>query len=114
MTDIPHSIRVGILGASGYIGGEALLLLLGHPCVEVVAATSPSNAEQPVTAVHPHLTRLADLVFSADISPAEAADLDAIFMALPHGGAIERVPKILERASHTGPRGDGPVIFDMS
>src|SRR5437763_10508705 len=87
-------IRVAILGASGYIGGEALRLLLGHPCVEVAAATSVSNAGQPVTAVHPHLTKLTDLVFSADISPEEAAGLDAIFLALPPGRAIERVPDI--------------------
>jgi N-acetyl-gamma-glutamyl-phosphate reductase len=120
----PQSVRVGILGASGYIGGEALRLLLGHPCVEVAAVTSVSNAGQPVTAVHPHLTKLTDLVFSADISPGQAAELDAIFMALPHGGAIERVPRMLAADSRlrpsssgpssSGPRGDGPVIFDMS
>ena len=90
MTSNSQFARVGILGASGYIGGEALRLLLGHPCVEVAAATSVSNAGQPVTAVHPHLTKLTDLLFSADISPEEAAGLDAIFMALPHGGASAR------------------------
>jgi N-acetyl-gamma-glutamyl-phosphate reductase len=113
-TSNPQSIRVAILGASGYIGGEALRLLLGHPCVEVVAAGSVSNAGQPVTSVHPHLAKLTDLIFSADVSPEEAAELDAIFMALPHGGAIERVPKILASGGNGGPRGDGPVVFDMS
>src|SRR6188472_576175 len=110
----PRSTRVAVLGASGYIGGETLRLLLGHPCVEVVAVTSPSNAGQEVTSVHPHLNKLTNLAFSADVSAEEAADLDAVFMALPHGGAIERVPAILAAGGHNGPRGEGPVIFDMS
>jgi N-acetyl-gamma-glutamyl-phosphate reductase len=110
----PQPARVAILGASGYIGGEALRLLLGHPCVEVVAATSPSNAGQPVTTFHPHLTNLTSLTFTADLSPDATSTLDAIFMALPHGEAIQRVPTLLQAAAHTGPRGDGPIIFDMS
>lgn len=110
----PARIKVAILGASGYIGGEALRLLLGHPCVEVAAVTSASNAGQPVTSVHPHLTGLLDLKFAADLSPEEAADYDAIFLALPHGQAIERVPAILAGGGSGGPRGEGPVIFDLS
>ncbi|HUS13776.1 MAG TPA: N-acetyl-gamma-glutamyl-phosphate reductase, partial [Chloroflexia bacterium] len=106
--------RVAILGASGYIGGEALRLLLAHPSVEVVAATSPSHAGRPVTTVHPHLTKLTDLVFSADLSAGELADLDAVFLALPHGGALRRVPEILAAAGSGGPRGEGPSVFDLS
>lgn len=106
--------RVAILGASGYIGGEALRLLLGHPRVEVVAATSPSNAGQPVTRVHPHLLKLTDLSFTAQLSVQEAIECDAVFMALPHGGAIELVPDILAAGGKGGPRGDGPLVFDMS
>jgi N-acetyl-gamma-glutamyl-phosphate reductase common form len=109
-----NPIRVGILGASGYIGGEAFRLLLCHPNVEVVAVTSPSNAGQPVISVLPHLTKLTDLIFSADITAEEAAGLDAVFMALPHGGAIKRVPEILDAGGTGGPRGDGPIIFDLS
>lgn len=107
-------IRAAILGASGYIGGEALRLLLGHPCVEVVAVTSGSNAGQPVSVVHPHLNKLTGLTFSADISPEEANEYDAVFMALPHGQAIERVPRILSAGGKGGPRSEGPVVFDMS
>ncbi|HET9496481.1 MAG TPA: N-acetyl-gamma-glutamyl-phosphate reductase [Chloroflexia bacterium] len=107
-------VRVAVLGASGYIGGEALRLLLGHPNVEVAAVTSASNAGKPVTSVHPHLTKLTDLTFRADFPPEEAGDYDAIFMALPHGQAIGRVPKMLEAGGKGGPRGDGPVLLDMS
>lgn len=107
-------VKMAILGASGYIGGEALRLLLGHPCVEVGAATSASNAGQPVTSVHPHLAKLTNLNFTADLSPEEASRYDAVFMALPHGQAMSRVSDILAVESSTGPRKDGPVVFDMS
>jgi len=107
-------IRVAVLGASGYIGGEALRLLLGHPEVTVVAVTSPSHAGQPVTRVQPHLTRLTELCFQADLATAEAADLDAIFLALPYGAAMAQVPTLLAAGGTGGPRGDGPVLFDMS
>jgi N-acetyl-gamma-glutamyl-phosphate reductase len=107
-------IRVAVLGASGYIGGEALRLLLGHPFVEVAAVTASSHAGQPVTAVHPHLTNLTDLVFQADLQPGEAAEYDAVFLALPHGQAIVRVPALLAAGGTGGPHGDGPVVFDLS
>jgi N-acetyl-gamma-glutamyl-phosphate reductase len=112
-------VKVAILGASGYIGGEALRLLLGHPCVEVVAVTSATNAGQLVTSVHPHLAKLTDLAFSTDLSADEASDYDAIFMALPHGQAMARVPAMVATESKRGPgsashSGDGPVIFDLS
>ena len=107
-------VRVAVLGASGYIGGEALRLLLGHPNVEVAAVTSASNAGKPVTTVHPNLTKLTDLTFRADLPAEEAREYDAIFMALPHGQAMERVPKMLEAGGKGGPRGDGPVLLDMS
>ena len=96
-------VRVAIVGASGYIGGEALRLLLGHAFVEVVAATSQTNAGQPVTTVHPHLAKLTDLIFTADLSVEEARECDAIFLALPH-----------EAGGKVGPRGNGPVVFDLS
>ena len=107
-------IRVAVLGASGYIGGEALRLLLGHPEVEVVAVTSPSHAGQSVTRVHPHLTRLTELRFQADLDTAAAAELDAIFLALPHGAAMARVPELLAAGGRGGPQGVGPVLFDLS
>ncbi len=89
-------------------------LLLGHPCVQVAAVTSAGHAGQAVTSVHPHLAKLTDLRFSGEISAQEASLYDAIFMALPHGHAMKLVPELLAAEGGGGPRGRGPIIFDMS
>ena len=76
-------IRVAVVGASGYAGGELLRLIAGHPHFELIAVTAHRQAGTPVSAVHPHLTGL-DLVFGAT-DPAALADADLVFLALPHG-----------------------------
>jgi N-acetyl-gamma-glutamyl-phosphate reductase len=76
--------RVAVAGASGYAGGELLRLLAGHPDLEIGALAARSSAGVPVTAVHPHLPALADRHFTGT-DPAELADADLLFTALPHG-----------------------------
>jgi N-acetyl-gamma-glutamyl-phosphate reductase len=76
-------IRVAVAGASGYAGGELLRLIVGHPHLELVAATAHGNAGAHVTTVHPHLAGL-DLVLTAT-DPAALAAADLVFLALPHG-----------------------------
>ncbi|MDP9818573.1 N-acetyl-gamma-glutamyl-phosphate reductase [Spirilliplanes yamanashiensis] len=70
-------------GASGYAGGELLRLIAGHPEFDLVAATAHSQAGRPVAAVHPQLSGL-NLMLTAT-EPAELADADLVFLALPHG-----------------------------
>jgi N-acetyl-gamma-glutamyl-phosphate reductase len=77
-------IRVAVAGASGYAGGELLRLIAAHPHFELAVATGQSQAGQPVGAVHPHLTSMADHVLTAT-DPAALADADIVFLALPHG-----------------------------
>jgi hypothetical protein len=77
-------MKIGVIGASGYAGGELLRLLDAHPQFEVCAVTAHSNAGELITSVHPHLTSYVDRTFSAF----KAADFDCcelIFLALPHG-----------------------------
>ena len=78
-----------VVGASGYAGGEVLRLLLGHPHLQVGPMLAASSAGQPVTALHPGLTSLADRTFGATDAGA-LADVDVVFLALPHGesGAV--------------------------
>jgi N-acetyl-gamma-glutamyl-phosphate reductase len=78
-------IRVAILGASGYVGGELMRLIAAHPAMEVGVAFGASNAGQRVEAVHPHLAlAYPDINFAAwDSTLLRGCDL--IFAALPHG-----------------------------
>jgi LysW-gamma-L-alpha-aminoadipyl-6-phosphate/LysW-L-glutamyl-5-phosphate reductase len=90
-------MRVGIVGGSGYTGGELLRILLDHSGVEVVQATSESNIGKFVYQVHPHLRGRTQLRF---ISQTTLETCDVLFLALPHGEAqnqIERFASLAER-----------------
>ncbi len=79
------SLRVAVIGAAGYAGGELLRLLLQHPEVGDVVATSRSQAGAPIGDVHPALAPLTDVRFSG-ASPGDAArGADVVFLALEHG-----------------------------
>ena len=75
-------IRVGILGAAGYTGGELIRLLVHHPQVEIAFANSESNAGNAVTQVHEGLYGDTDLAFTADL-PFDQADV--LFFCFGHG-----------------------------
>ncbi len=95
-------IRVGIVGASGYAGGELLRLLLSHPGVEVVQATSERNAGKFVYHVHPHLRGRTALRFS---SREALTPCDLLFLALPHGEAQKHIDQYASLA---------PRLIDLS
>jgi len=82
------------LGGSGYGGSELLRILLFHPDVEIKLVTAGEHAGKRVDAVHPNLARLTDLRFSAAADPAELKGLDLVFLALPHGQAMDIVPEL--------------------
>ena len=75
-------IKVGILGAAGYTGGELIRVLLGHPEVEIVFANSESNAGNPVSDVHEGLVGETDLRFT-DAMPFD--QVDVVFFCFGHG-----------------------------
>jgi N-acetyl-gamma-glutamyl-phosphate reductase len=80
--------RVGVLGASGYSGGELLRYLGSHPALEVVWATADQNAGRRVGEVFGHLVGLEEMI----LAPTElsgAPTLDLAFLALPHGRSAE-------------------------
>jgi len=88
-------IRAAIVGASGYAGGELLRLLLAHPEVKVTQITSETYANQYAHFVHPNLRDRSDLRFRrlADLEPC-----DLLFLALPHGQAMERIDEFAAMA----------------
>jgi N-acetyl-gamma-glutamyl-phosphate reductase len=83
------SFSVAVAGASGYAGGEALRLLLGHPDARIGTLTAHSNAGSTLGEHHPHLRALADRVL-APTSAENLAGHDVVVLGLPHGasGAI--------------------------
>jgi N-acetyl-gamma-glutamyl-phosphate/LysW-gamma-L-alpha-aminoadipyl-6-phosphate reductase len=98
-------LRIGIVGGSGYVGGELLRLLLLHPEVEVTVVTSRQSVGEYVFNVHPNLRGLTQLKFV----PLDVAELqnncDMVFTATPHGGSVNVVPKLLDA---------GLKVIDMS
>jgi [amino group carrier protein]-6-phospho-L-2-aminoadipate/5-phospho-L-glutamate reductase len=88
-------IRVAVVGAAGYIGGELLRLLLGHPEVEVVGAVSSRFPGKRVDGVHPNLRSATDLLFcTAD----QVEQCDTVFLATPHGSAMTQIERWVGRA----------------
>ena len=95
-------LRVGIVGGSGYAGGELLRLLLSHPHVEVAQVASGSHAGKFVHTTHPNLRKRTDLKYV----PNEAlGEVDVLFVALPHGKAMSQMERYM---------GLAPRIIDLS
>jgi N-acetyl-gamma-glutamyl-phosphate reductase len=86
-------MKIGVVGASGYAGGELLRLLSAHPHFEVSAITAHSNAGEEITSVHPQLQSYAGEKFSA-FSAADFDDCEHIFLALPHGESAKVISQL--------------------
>jgi N-acetyl-gamma-glutamyl-phosphate/LysW-gamma-L-alpha-aminoadipyl-6-phosphate reductase len=89
-------LKVAVVGAAGYAGGELLRLLAQHPEVSEWIASSRSQGGKPVGATHPALAPLSDALFSSE-APAEAArGRDVVFLALEHGASSLLAAELLD------------------
>ncbi len=88
-------MKVAIVGASGYAGGELVRLLYHHSSAEVVCATSRKLAGTPLDQIHPHLKGFTNLKFE-NLTP-DAIDADVAFLAVPHTAAMSIAGKLLSR-----------------
>ncbi|HVM71990.1 MAG TPA: N-acetyl-gamma-glutamyl-phosphate reductase [Anaerolineales bacterium] len=95
-------IKATIVGGSGYTGGELLRLLVAHPEIELVQATSRSHLGEYVYQVHPNLRKQTTLKFS---DPDLLQPVDMLFLALPHGSAQHKIDQYATLA---------PNIVDLS
>ncbi|HTT59607.1 MAG TPA: N-acetyl-gamma-glutamyl-phosphate reductase [Acidimicrobiales bacterium] len=90
-------MRVGVMGATGYAGGELLRLCASHPDLNVLVATGVNTAGKSIAQRIPSLAgAYPDLV----VDPPSAifdVELDVVFLCLPHGESQEFVPSLLER-----------------
>ncbi|MET9499399.1 N-acetyl-gamma-glutamyl-phosphate reductase [Streptomyces sp. NPDC006552] len=92
-------LNVAVAGASGYIGGELLRILLGHPDARVVLATSDSLAGKRLDSAHPNLRGRTDLTFVPHDALDGAPALDVLFLALPHTRTMAGMREHLRRAA---------------
>lgn len=95
-------IRCAVYGASGYIGGEVVRLLLSHPDVELVAITANEQAGKRLDEVQPNLRGLSALSFVKE----PAVEADAYFLSLPHGEAQALSPRLPKKAKIIDLSGD--------
>ncbi len=98
-------MRVAVVGASGYVGLELLRIVLRHPELELVAATSQQRSGQPVGEAFPALRGLLDLEFEPADPKMLAKRAEACFTALPHA-ASARIVAALRKA--------GMPVVDLS
>lgn len=88
-------MRVSIVGASGYVGGELLRLLLMHPHVTVAQATSRRSMGRYCYQVHPNLRGRTTMQF---VHPDSLEPCDFLFLALPHGEFASTIERYLPLA----------------
>lgn len=85
------AVRVGVIGGSGYAGGELLRLLLGHPQVEI--AWVSSRGDQKLERIHRNLAQ-AGVKFCRE---EEAGPCDVVFLCVPATVAMKYVPRLLDK-----------------
>ncbi|QOY60111.1 N-acetyl-gamma-glutamyl-phosphate reductase [Thermophilibacter immobilis] len=99
------SIRVCIVGATGFAGIELCRLVLAHPCLELVMATDRKAAGTLLSEVYPSFAGACDLELSQPESDLIAQRADVAFLAVPHTASLALAPELLAR---------GVTVLDLS
>lgn len=95
-------ISVGVVGGAGYIGGELLRILSGHPEVDITAVTSTRLAGRRVDGTHPNLRGRLDLTY---VAPERLPECDVLFLTSSMGTDADRRHALVARAKH---------VYDLS
>ncbi len=97
------TIRIAVLGASGYTGADLVRLALGHPAVEIVALSANAKAGQAMADVWPHFAYVSGLPRLVRADEVDFAGVDVVFGCLPHAASAELLSGVA-----------GPRIIDLS
>jgi N-acetyl-gamma-glutamyl-phosphate reductase len=81
--------KAGIIGGSGYTGGELIRLLLHHPELELDFVYSTTRAGKPLTTAHPDILGSTELLFTDQVNP----EVDVVYLCLGHGHSIAFLEK---------------------
>ncbi|REJ74608.1 MAG: N-acetyl-gamma-glutamyl-phosphate reductase [Acidobacteria bacterium] len=88
-------MRVGVAGASGYSGAELVRLLAAHPGAVLAKLAAGEQAGQPIDKVFPSLRGVSSQQLDETDWGALGEACDVVFLALPHGHALDAVPQLL-------------------
>ena len=90
-------VKIGIIGASGFAGSEVLRLTASHPSLELAWATGDSQAGTAIADLYPSLAAAYGGQRFVPYDTALLAEVDAVFLALPHGASQALVPELVGR-----------------
>jgi N-acetyl-gamma-glutamyl-phosphate reductase len=99
------TVRVGVVGASGFAGAELLRLCAGHPRLDVAVAGAESQAGRTVGSLYPSLAAAFPQLAFTKAGPEDLDGLDVVFLALPHGESAGLAPDLVDRVG---------VLVDLS
>jgi len=94
--------QVGIIGGSGYTGGELIRMLLNHKRAHIDFVYSTTRAGQPITDTHADLLGQTDLKFSGEVN----SNVDVVFLCLGHGNSTQFLKE--------NPFSEGTLLIDLS
>lgn len=92
-----YKTKIGITGATGYVGIEIIRLLLNHPGVEVTAVFGQSYVGKKISDVYPNLRGIFDMELEAVNMETLADKADLFINCLPHGISKDFIPLLLEK-----------------
>lgn len=92
-----ETMRVGIVGASGYGGVQLVRLIRDHPQLDLVYLGGDSSAGKPFSDLYPHFSQATDLLIESVDVDTIADRCQVVFLSLPNGLAYQMAPRLLEK-----------------
>ena len=95
---IMRMLRAAVVGASGFTGAELVRIIDGHPNLSLESATADASVGAAIADMHPALGLAHRGKVFTEVDIDSLADMDAVFLCLPHEASLELVPSLIDRA----------------